>query len=478
MLTSRKTLGLAVTRQAITAVEVITSRGRHRLVHAAELPLTQETGLQDPVKLGGAIKELLRANRFSASRCVIGLEAAYLSAKDKRLPAAASGSIEDILRIAAERDFASDGQDLIIDYAPSPNAEGTGALLVAAPRRVVDQVLAAAGAAGLTVAAVTSSALALAQATVPSGPQSTCLVLSLSPGGAELVVQFNGSPHLVRRLSASMGVTSESDSDSAKRFLGELEAELHRMLAANMAETQPGQMELLVWNAAGLDGTAMRTIGEHLRMRTRICNFPADLDGLDGAPPHANEILSSAAALAIANVCGKPMPLDFLHSRLVPRKQRRIGRLAFWITAAAVVVIGAVISLLLDWRSDQREIADLKDRLGGLSASVQQARELTNMASFARGWYDRRPKFLNCLREVTLAFPEEGRIWTTSLVVREDMRMVLSGRSIGEETVLNLLDSLKSDPKLAEVKPLYIRKVGANSQEVSFAISFSYPGAG
>ena len=474
---ARKTLGLAVGRQAITAVEVVTSRGRHALVRAAELPLPPEAGLLDPVKLGQAMKELLHSHHFSASRCVIGLEAAQLAAKEKRLPAGAMGSLGDILRIAAEQDFASDEQDLMFDYMPLPAENGACALLVAAPRPVVDQLLAAAGAAGLAVAAVTSSALAMAQATASPAPQGERLVLSLEPGGAELVVQSNGSPRLVRWLPVSRHATSDAGAASMQRYLDELEAELGRVLVADLAGTQPPQTELLVWNAAGLGESALREMGGRLALPTRICIFPADLRETDGTLSQECGNMVSAAALAIARTCGKPLALDFLHSRLSRRKRPKLGRLAFWVAAAALVVVAAGISLLLDWRSSQREIADLQDRLSGLNPSVRQARELIDKASFARGWYDQRPKFLDCLREVTLSFPQEGRIWATNLAVREDMRVVLSGKSVGEATVLDLLDRLKSDPRLAEVKPLDIRQVGANSKEVSFDISFTFTGA-
>jgi hypothetical protein len=144
---------------------------------------------------------------------------------------------------------------------------------------------------------------------------------------------------------------------------------------------------------------------------------------------------------------------------------------------AAAVVIAAGVSLVLDWRSSRQEIADLRDRLTELAPSVRQARELTDRASFARGWYDRRPAFLDCLREVTLAFPQEGKVWATNVTVREDMRVVLSGKSEGTRAVLDLLDSLKSSPRLVEVKQLYIRRAGTNTQEVSFAISLRFAGA-
>jgi len=462
---SRKTLGLAVTRQTIAAVEVVASRGRCRLEHVAEMSVSGERGLDNPAELGMALKEFLRVHHFSASRCVIGLEAAHLAAKEKRLPEAAMGSLDDILRLAAEQDFASDEQELIFDYVGSSEAKATCALLVAAPRRVVDQVLAAASAAGLSVVAVTSSALALAQASASPAPSGQRLVLSLSQAGCELVVQSHGAPRLMRRLPVGPGATPV-----------ELEAELQRVLAVSMPEAQAAPGELLVWNATELGESALPEMGKHLGMPTRICRFPTDL-GLEGPVSQTAGNLAAAAALAVAHARSKGRALDFLHSRLAPRTRRRVGKLAVWATVAAAVVVAALVSLLLDWRSSQQQIADMQARLSGLDPSVRRAKNLIDKASFARGWYDRRLPMLDCLRAVTLAFPEEGRIWATSLAVREDMTVSLSGKASGKGAVLDLLDRLNASPALTEIKLQYTRQSGTNTQEVSFAINIHFAGA-
>jgi hypothetical protein len=478
MLPSRKTLGLAVTRQAITAVEVVSSRGRRKLARFAVLYLSQEVGLHDPAALGRALKNLLRANHFSASRCVIGLEAAYLSAREKRLPAAASGSLVDILRIAAEQDFASDGGELVLDYVSSSSADGTGALLVAAPRKAVDSILSAAVDAGLRVAAVTSSSLALAKATVAPSLGGASLMLLLAPDGAEAVFQRDGAPRLLRRLSAGRAPSGGGDGLS-RRFFGAMEGELRRMLAANAVD-EGGPVELDVWNAEDSDKAELEIIGERLGMPTRFRRFPSDVASLEAAPIPGGASLAPAAALAMSCSGDAGATLDFLHSRLAPPRRRGFRRYAIWGGVAAVVLIALFATLVAGWRADRQEVEAMRKRLDNMKPAVQQAKNLIDKASFARLWFDRRPKFLECLREVTLAFPEEGRIWATSLVVREDMnmKMVLSGKASGEQPVFSLLDRLNSSPKFTDVQQLPIRKVSASSQDVSFAISFSFQGAG
>ena len=80
---------------------------------------------------------------------------------------------------------------------------------------------------------------------------------------------------------------------------------------------------------------------------------------------------------------------------------------------------------------------------------------------------------MNCLYELTSAFPQEGRVWATSVMVREDLQAMLTGKAVNESAVLDVLDRLKSNPKLTAVKPMYIRQAGGASKDVSFAIGLA-----
>jgi len=55
--------------------------------------------------------------------------------------------------------------------------------------------------------------------------------------------------------------------------------------------------------------------------------------------------------------------------------------------------------------------------------------------------------------------------------------VVFSGKAIGESAVLDVLDRLKANPKLSDVKPLYIRQAGRDRREVAFAMSFAFAGS-
>jgi len=479
MMTSRKMLGLAVTERSITAVEVACVRGGRKVLHAAEFPLPQDDAAREAAPLlGKALRQFLRRNHFSASRCVIGIGARWLVAREKSLPPTSPDLLAGALSIATEREFASDAKDLVFDYSgPVDSAQGQSVLLVATSRQNVDYLLAAARAAGLRVAAVTSSTLALAAAT-GGPPSSRRLVLYLSPTTVELSVQSGGGTRLLRHLPISPPAAAAHGSPLADGWLDNLAGELRRVVALLPGSQTPEQaLDLVIWNASGPPGAeALADLGKRLSLAVRLCQYPSDLEIADGPAARAGEP-AAAAALAAAGLNRQLLAVDFLHSRLSPRRKITVGRKAAWAAALAAAVILPCLALFLAWRAQQGEVDDLKGQLDAMQPSLAAAKDLVRKATFAGRWYDQRPRHLDCLRELTLAFPAEGRIWTTSLAISEDMRVLLSGKAADQGAVLEVVDRLDGNPKFAEVQSLYISEVGGGSLEWSFAISLKFVGA-
>ena len=472
MIGARKTLGLAVTERSITAVEVGVAHGGRQVLRVAEFPMPEGEAAQAPAVFGKALRQFLRQHRFSASRAVIGLGTRWVVAKEKTLPPTAPDLMAGVLSIASEQEFASDPKELVFDYSgPVDAPQGHSVFLVAAPRRNVDLLVASAQAAGLRVAAVTSSTMALASAT-KGAASSRRLMLYLSPGGADLTVQSGGGFCLLRRLPV-LPPAAEAGSSPADGWLDSVAGEVRRVMALLPGAAGPQNPELLVWNAVGLAPEALGALGARLSLEAKPCGLAADLGIADGAVPAVGE-LATAAALALAGLDSRMLAVDLVHSRLHPRRKLALRKKVAWAGGGAAVLLIAGLALVWDWQHEEREVQDLKDQVGGMKENLAAAKDVVAKATYARGWYDRRPRHLDCLRELTLAFPAEGRIWTTSLAIGEDMRVLLSGKAADGSAVLAVVDHLTANRKFSDVKHLYTREVGGGSQEVSFAISLSF----
>ena len=488
MITSRAILGLAASEGSIAVAEVGLVSGRPTLLRAARFVAAAPGEPDGQPNPGESFRRFLRQHRFSASRCVIGLEAGWLIAKEKLLPPGSAESIAGALSIAAERDFNSSAGEFVFDCtAPAQSAAGTAALLVAASRRKLEDASAVAKAGGLGIAGVTSSTLALAAAT--SSATLERLVLYLCPERAELALLAGGCFRMLRRLSAPVPGQPER-----------LASEVCRAASFLPAAQDAGQdRELLIWDDGfGLDADALDLLRDRLAAPVRMCRFPDDLGLAMPKGAAADPGVAQAAALAAGAQARRPAIVDFAHSRLTPRRKTRLGRYAVWAIAAAVAICAVTVYFVLDWRSSRQDLAALKAQMDAQKNKARDARDALDNLSFARDWYDRRPRYLECLRELTLVFPEDGRAWATGVAVRDkptvpqpgksstgvppvlpprSLLLELSGRSVSEGSALEILDRLRTSPRFSNVKSLYIRQAGSETREVTFAISLEFAGA-
>lgn len=469
-----------MTEQGLTAVELAEAGERRTIVHAVSLPFSAELNLDAPERLGKELRQLLRRQGVQASRCVVGLAASLTASRLKQLPPASEESLRGILGLAAEREFASGAGELVFDYSRGDVDGGTSVLLVAAPRRIVAQVTALAQAAGLSLAGITSTIVALAQETAgePAAAGGR-FVLCLLDRSAELIWQWPGSggpsgrarSRCCARLLRHVPVRWEQPAEAAQSVAGEL----RRILLTSAGATLDGESRhLLVWRAsAAANGQAVEAISQATGLDAQTCQLADALDRVD-APAALDAAFAPAAALAAIE---RPLPLDFLHSRLAPPARRRLPRPVVWAAAAVLALLGGALYLWLDWRADSQQVAKLQQQIDQLRQPAQQARAVVDDVAAAAGWYDRRPQYLDCLLEITQAFPQEGRIYATSLVMKEDMQVLLMGKSSSQEAVQDVIDRLTANPRLTNVKTVFTRKASANSPEVSFALNVGLAGA-
>ena len=449
-------LGLAIEERAILAAEVHVANGKAELRRAAEFALPEGASLDAPEALGAALREFLQKGHFAAKTVVIGLPARWLVTKEKAFPPAAAGVLTGMVRLEAERSFATEITRLAVDYvAPDAGGEGARVAMVAAPRARVEAAAALGRAAGLKVAAVTTSAGVLADALRTDAP--TLLALCLRPGHVELAVRSDGALRSLRHLPVTLEGPAWQEA---------LRAELLRATAQLPAGAP---RDLAAWDGAGLGADVVNALGARAADPLADLGVTMPPDGARDAAVHC----ATAAALACAGARKAALPVDFLHSRLEVRGPSSRRRL-MWAGAAAGALLIASGALFLEWRSEQRELTELRQKRDDLKPNADAARLLVDRVAVLRGWTDQRPRFLDPLRELTLAFPAEGRIWATSLAIRQDMRIAVSGKAADERSVLEVLDRLQANRAFEGVKLVYMRGAGGNSREVAFSMTLNF----
>ena len=453
-------LGIAIGERVALVAEVSSSGGpgRATVQRVGEFWYASGADLAHPEALGRALADFLREQEFSTRTAVIGVPGKWVLTKRVDAPPAEPALVAETLRLQAEGEFASDGGDFAYDYAGRASAsEAKPVLLMAMPRRQLDQVIALATAAGVRAVAVVPYAATLAAATARTAKNARMLLFG--PGGAEFVAQNGGYPHLMRYLgpaTSSPGfLAGELRRASAGAVFGTGTTPDHAQ-SNNGAAAAAG--ELHVWNDARLEPSAVRAFGEFAGSALRL-GEPQALGVAGGAgAAQAPAGYAAAVSLAMAGLeYGTPaasasLPVDFLHSRLAVAKPVRVQPKVVAIAAAAALVLGVGVWAYTDISGRRAALDAMKAELKAKDEPIKLARATVGRVEFAQSWSGESPQFLACLNDLTTALPTDGKTYLTTFTLNEQLKGGFAGKAGSPDEVLRLLDRLKESGKFADVK--------------------------
>ena len=468
---NNRVLGIAVGERSMLVAEVVCSAAPS-LVKAAEFQFPEGSSLKEPAALGESLGAFLKEQGFTTRTAVFGLPAKWVLSRKKEVPAADASIVAETLRLQAEGEFSAEVNDLVYDYSGEPSmSEGRSVLLMAVPRRYVDQISKIAVAARLRAAAVTASGTALAAAIGRKMTQTTALLIE--PWGIEYTAQNGGNPRVLRHLGVAAATAPL------------LTSELRRAMAASLngaAVSTNGHArgDLLVWNDSGIDQNALPGIGDSVGVSVRSARL-ADL-GVNGDGAAAGRDFASPVSLALAAAPGARPAADFLHSRLAPPVQRTIDRRMVLLVAAAIAIVLGGGYWIYSLYSRQNSVTEINNRLTAMKQDIDTAQASVNRVEFARHWHAEHPKFLGCLRDLTLAAPEGGQFYATSLNLRDEgktnnepLKGSFSGKVAREEVLKPLVDHMKASGEFADITTRTDARSSTNAgREVSFIIGFNY----
>ncbi len=464
MIGRRRHLGVAVGQRLVVAAEVEAAGGARRVRRVEQFALPEDLSWEEPGKVGELLGAWLRKSGL-ARDAVVGISARWLVTARHELPPAEREALVGLLRLAAERAFSLPREQLLCDYASAPPENTAGeALLVGARRERVEAAIEAVRAGGCRVRAVTATAAVLAHV---GSPLPDSVTARLEDDGAEITLTRSASLRAIRHVAFS-----PEDTDPTRA--------LHLGIRSVLANVPSAIEQVRLYGSSALNEASVSGLCVRLGLEPER-DPPLPVEGLEEAAAQAElpaGRVVPAVALGLAGFERTLIPFDLSEPRLARRPERRWSRVAGWAAFVVVVLLAALGALALDRRAISREVAELRARRQSVEPSLESARRLVETVSTARGWYDQRPPFLDCLRAITLAFPEEGRsMWAASLAVQEDMRGVLSGRATSDQPVLDVLENLKASGQFNDVKLLYIRETRGAGGEIAFAITYTYSGA-
>ena len=488
MLGTRTLLGLAIDEFGIVVAEVGARSGRPKVQRAGQWRFEEKLNLDNARELGQKLKLYLRAKHFSSKQAIIGIPTKWVVAKEITVPPASPEASAGVLNIQAERAFSLNASELVFDYCGNTSAsEKSEILLLAARREIVDQVKELTAGAGLQVRSMTVSALAfgvvVSRASCPrieGGTPSTLSDAGLEhqyglytrPTYCEFWTQVNGNPRSIQHVPlASTDTTADEHTEL-------LTSTIQRLLLLSSQQDSSSPHRITAYDGSGLPGTTIDRLNERLNPQIVVTDGGTQLlpkrSGSPDRPKQADSIAAVAVAMTAAGT--DRAPVDFLNPRIGLKKKATRKPITVWACIIGAACLLALIALLVDWQADRRDIATYTEQLELMSEDIAAAREVVDRITYATSWTSQEPVFLNCLRELTLTFPEEPTIWATNLRLSENAGAALVGKAVDEESFYEVLDKIKQHEAFFNVQMIHLRNVGRDLSEKEFAVNFEFRG--
>lgn len=467
----KKFIGLAVEDNAILAAHVHCEKEQFLVSHTKHFVFPEGVSFKDPEGLGKALGQFLQENRFGAKKAIIGIPAKWLMIREKIIPVSTKENIAGILKIHAEREFSLSPDELAMDYTGLAADDKSYRLFLQAMLRAnLEKAILAVRWAGLDVLSVTVSSVVLF---------SMIRASMFAPVPRYLLYIRNDYAEFLARDGEQIIDVKYIQKD-IKKEIDLFITELRRILSSypNSVLKEGGE-QLLIWNASPESiGHELKSLAEALPAYIKIIegNRQSFVEKLVLPNIEDAHKFLAPAMFARAYNNADSFYIDFLNSRMKIKTGIIKTNQVFWASVAAFGVVVLLLSMVFMWRGDKKDVSELRATLDGMQEDILDAREIIQKVNMARGWYSERPGILDCLTSLTMAFPEEGRIWLTSLALTEDMEGVISGRAIDEKSVIDILDLLKDNKLFSNVQMIYLQDNGRSSEEVSFSMNFSYTG--
>jgi hypothetical protein len=433
-------------RQVVCAV--VEAKGAVRSVKRVARFVSSEPILDRPEANGQLLRAFLDDHQIHDRDGIVGVPARWVIGQEKELPPADMASATAMLRLHAERMSTADAGTLVVDVAGEIATGGAKVLLVGMLRPQLDKIAKLFEAAKLNVRAICPTSLAFS-----SLIESDHVLLATSPGASEMVHWAAGAARLLRPMSATepQQVGIELNRMITMRGLG-------GTVRACGVENAP--------HAMGVNARSVSTADLSAQLD------PAALNGDAGALTDSDYL--PAVALAIVGTNVDRLPVNFVDSRLAPERQHRFGRPVILAAGAVLAVIVGLVVLWMTVQSREQEEAALFAQLELMKKDITSAETRLDRFRFGRAFFEHRTGYMDCLRQLTLAFNYDEPIWATSITLRDRGDGTLAGKSTEQRLVLALRDRLMNDASFANVQLLDMRESTGRGGEITYSINFIY----
>ena len=480
-------LGLTLDGSRLEGVVLRRTNGSLQRHQTFSVNLSLDPLTAAPELVGREIRNHLDAAGVRERRCVVGVPLKWTLVAHTELPPLPDADAASLLQLEAERGFPSDVATLRLADSRCPLAAGKQQVMLVGISSVhlsaLEQVLAAAklkpvsfslGITALQPPERRSSTRPDGEMVSPrAGSESGAPgVLTLAIGESQVGLQVTcGGVAALRALEGAIedeggrrGLQTDRVAREARITLGQLPAELRgtvkhirifgpRELAQQLADEMELRFEPMGMKVEIVSGYAPNEFGVSL-------------------PPEAP--VSPAFSLAARRLTGETPEFEFLPPKpsalqqLVTRySSGRLGS-AGAVAAGVLVLVGSLFLF------QQFELVLLRSRWSAMSAKVQELDGLQQQIQQYSPWFDGSFRNLTVLRQLTLAFPEDGSVTAKTVEIRDGNTVTCTGTAQDNAALRRTLNQLRTADGVTDVKLQQLR--GQSPMQFSFDIHYGNGG--
>jgi hypothetical protein len=464
-------LALSLDGSRLHGVVVRRTNGAVQVVQSLSATLALDPLTADPELVGREIRNQLDAAGIRARDCLVCLPLKWAMTTHIEVPELPESDVADFLQIEAERGFHSDAESLFFAASRYSLAGKQNATLVGISRNHVvamENVLRAAKLKPLSFSLGISSLQRPA-----SEPSNSIMALVVGETNVGLQITFGGGIVALRTLE---GVIEE---EGGKRiFHPDVVTREARITLGQLPADLRGKVRTVrIFGPRDL----AQQLADELEVRLEQLSLKVDIvkmysPGEFGVQLPADAIVSPALSFAAAYLAGDDTVLEFLPPKIPAWQQfaNKYGtgkaRKAMAAAAAVLVIVGALFLY------QTVQLAHWNSRWNAMSTEVKELEGIEGKIDQYRPWHDDRYPFrgLKILKQITLAFPEDGTVTAKTLEIHDLNTVVCSGVARSMTYLLQTEDHLQGISGVSAVKLSQVRGRDP-ARQFTFNIQFTGP---
>ena len=464
-------LGLALDGSKLDGVVLRRTNGALAVLQTFSVTLALDPLTAAPELVGREIRNLLDAAGVRERNCVFGLPLKMILTAQTELPASLpEADAASLLQLEAEKGFhadvatlqiadsrsalANDKQHVLLAGVPATQVAALENILVAAKLKPVSFAL---GFSALQFPAEEKSNGVLALVIGETG-----VGLQITRGGVVALRSLEGA---VENAGGRLELHTDLVARELRITLGQLPGELRdavkririfgpRDLARQLADALEPRFAALGLKVEVVAGYAPDEFGVQL---------PAEVS------------LSAAFSLAARVLVGQKPAFEFLPKRPNFVEQFVAKYSSGRLRTTGAIAAGVAVILLAVFLVQQIQLWHYRSQWTHMAAKVGELQAIQDNIRQYRPWYDGSFKNLAILRQLSLAFPEDGSVTAKNIEVRDGSAVTCSGTARDYAALLAMQAKLRAATGVRDVKLQQIR--GKAPMQFVFAFNFNNGGA-